>query len=200
MERLRNLLAFPMYGAAAWLLWVLSRQVDAQALAAALAGALLLAFGLWWQGQALRNRTGQRAVVALSLVGGIGLAAMTALGPGQPTTADAAEAWSAERVQALRQAGRPVLVNFTAAWCITCQVNERVALGTERVREALERHQVAYLKGDWTRRDAAITAELQRHGRGGVPLYLLYPPGDGPPEVLPQLLTEGLVVQAIERL
>jgi len=93
-----------------------------------------------------------------------------------------------------------VLVNFTAAWCITCKVNERVALSTDAVRRALDERGIAYLKGDWTRRDPEITRELQRYGRSGVPLYLLYPAGPGLPDVLPQLLSEGLVLQALSQI
>jgi len=96
--------------------------------------------------------------------------------------------------------GRPVLVNFTAAWCITCKVNERVALSTPAVVRAMEAKDIAYLKADWTRHDPRITEELARYQRSGVPLYLLYVPGDAPPEVLPQLLTEGTVMAAFDRL
>jgi thiol:disulfide interchange protein DsbD len=111
-----------------------------------------------------------------------------------------ADAWSRERVNILRQQDRAVLVNFTAAWCITCKVNEQVALTTEAVREAMKERGVAYLKGDWTRRDPAITEELRRYGRSGVPLYLLYPAGQGSPRVLPQLLTESLVLQVLSEI
>lgn len=199
MERLRNALAFPMYGAAAWLLWVLSQQADAGVLAAALAGALLLAFALWWYGQPLRSRRMRLGLSATALAASLALTAAAGLAPRgpEPGTPAAADAWSAARVQALQAEGRAVLVNFTAAWCITCKVNEQVALDTEAVRAALERHDVAYLKGDWTRQDATITAELERHGRSGVPLYLLYPATGGEPRVLPQLLTEGLVLEAL---
>ncbi len=110
----------------------------------------------------------------------------------------ASEPWSAGRVAALRAEGRPVLVNFTADWCLSCKTNEATALSSHRVAEALERADAAYLVADWTRRDAAIAAELARHGRSGVPLYLVYPADGGEPEVLPQLLTEGGVVAALE--
>jgi thiol:disulfide interchange protein DsbD len=197
MERLRNGLAFPMYGAAAWLLWVLSQQVAADTLAAALAGGLLLSFGLWWYGQPLRSQRSRRVVAATALLSSLALAAVASTQrPGGANT-PVAMTWSSDRVAQLRQEGRAVLVNFTAAWCITCKVNEQVALATDSVRNALAARDIAYLKADWTRRDAAITAELQRHGRSGVPLYLLYPPGDGAPQVLPQLLTEGLVLKAV---
>ncbi|MGB5468717.1 MAG: thioredoxin family protein, partial [Sedimenticolaceae bacterium] len=197
MERLRNGLAFPMYGAAAWLLWVLSQQVASDTLAAALAGALLLSFALWWYGQPLRSQGSRRLIAATALLLSLALAALAGTQRAGDATTPVATTWSSERVAQLQREGRAVLVNFTAAWCITCKVNEQVALATDSVRNALAARGIAYLKADWTRRDAAITAELQRHGRSGVPLYLLYPPGDGAPRVLPQLLTEGLVLQAV---
>ncbi|MBX6374945.1 MAG: thioredoxin family protein, partial [Acetobacteraceae bacterium] len=120
--------------------------------------------------------------------------AATATGPNE---ADGAEPWSAVRLAALRAEGRPVFVNATAAWCITCQVNERVALRSAAVREAFAAGRVAYLKADWTRGDPAISALLRAHGREGVPLYLLYPAGGGAPEILPQILTEGIVLRAL---
>ena len=199
MERLRNALAFPLYATAAWLLWVLTQQVDATRLAAALAGTVLFAFGLWWLGQPLRRNGLRRSLVTLLLAGSLGFVTYASRGESPAVAATSAERWSPEQVAALRAEGRPVLVNFTAAWCITCKVNERVALDTDAVRDALDANGITYLKGDWTNRDAAITRELQQHGRSGVPLYLVYPAGPGKPEVLPQLLTEGLVLQAIER-
>jgi thiol:disulfide interchange protein DsbD len=199
MERLRNALAFPLYATAAWLLWVLTQQVDATRLAAALAGTVLFAFGLWWLGQPLRKNGLRQSLVALLLAGSLGFVAYASRGEPPVVAESTAQRWSPEQVAALRAEGRPVLVNFTAAWCITCKVNERVALDTDAVRDALQANNIAYLKGDWTNRDTAITRELQQHGRSGVPLYLVYPAGPGQPEVLPQLLTEGLVLQAIER-
>ena len=109
------------------------------------------------------------------------------------------EPFTAERLAQLRAAGRPVFVNFTAAWCVTCQVNERAALSSVAVAETLARTGAVYLKGDWTRRDAAIAAALAEHGRDGVPLYLVYPANGGPVRILPQLLTEGAVIEALER-
>ena len=112
-------------------------------------------------------------------------------------TALASVAWSPERLAALRAEGRPVLVNFTADWCLSCKTNEATALSSRRVAEALEETNAAYLVADWTRRDDAIAAELARHGRSGVPLYLLYTPGRPRPRILPQLLTDGVVVEAL---
>jgi thiol:disulfide interchange protein DsbD len=98
----------------------------------------------------------------------------------------------------LQAEGRPVLVNYTAAWCVSCQVNDRVALSTRAVSEALRRNNAVYLKADWTRRDPEIAAELARFGRAGVPLYLVYGARGGEPAILPSILTEGVVVKALD--
>jgi thiol:disulfide interchange protein DsbD len=197
MERLRNALAFPLYATAAWLLWVLSQQVSHTGLAIALTGSLLLAFGLWWLGQPLK-RSSLRYIPGTALVIA-SLISIITIGNHGSTQSDitATDTWSRERVQKLQHDNRAVLVNFTAAWCITCKVNEQVALNTDAVRQTLKDKNIAYLTGDWTRRDPAITEELQRYGRSGVPLYLLYPAGQGAPQVLPQVLTESLVLQAL---
>ena len=110
-----------------------------------------------------------------------------------------AEGFSVERLAGSRAEGRPVFVNLTAAWCVTCLVNERIAIGTDAVKEAFAARRVVYLKGDWTRQDPAIGAVLRVHGRDGVPLYLYYAPGRGEPEVLPQLLTESTILAAVRR-
>jgi len=103
------------------------------------------------------------------------------------------------RLAALRGEGRPVFVNYTAAWCVTCQVNEKVAFSTAAAAQAFTRTNAAYLKADWTRKDAVIEADLAQHGRAGVPLYLVYDVKGGPPVVLPQLLTPGVVAKALEK-
>ncbi|MDN3562875.1 thioredoxin family protein, partial [Paeniroseomonas aquatica] len=108
-----------------------------------------------------------------------------------------AEAWFAAGVAALHAEARPVFVNLTAAWCITCKVNEQLVLRTDPVQAAFAGRNLAYLKGDWTQGDAGIGALLREHGREGVPLYLVYPAGGGAPAVLPQVLTEGIVLRAV---
>jgi thiol:disulfide interchange protein DsbD len=105
--------------------------------------------------------------------------------------------FSSARLAALRAEGRPVFVNMTAAWCVTCLVNERVAIATEPVQAAFAARDVAYLKGDWTRQDVAITDFLRDHGRDGVPLYIYYPPGGAAPIVLPQILTQSVLLDRI---
>jgi thiol:disulfide interchange protein DsbD len=203
MERLRQGLAFPMLAAAAWLVWVLAQQSGPDGVLWALAGGVVLAAGLWALGLAQRAGAGRGAVVG-RVAAGLAVLTLLALLPrlsAMPAAAaDAgagAEPWSEARVASLRAEGRPVFVNATAAWCITCQVNERVALRTATVQDAFATHGVAYLKADWTRGDPAITALLQSQGREGVPLYLYWAPGAAEPVVLPQFLTEGIVLEAL---
>lgn len=209
MENLKQFLAFPMFATAAWLLWVLSQQLGPVGLASVLTGMLLLVFGLW-----LRERSrsgaglGSRAA-ALTGLGCVLFALVLALtlAPEPPPLADGrgqgteghslqAQPFSAERLRQARAAGRPVFVNMTAAWCITCLVNERVALDRAAVAQAFAEHQVRYLKGDWTNRDPVITDYLAQFQRNGVPFYVYYPV-NGEPQVLPQVLTESLIVETL---
>ncbi len=208
METFKNLLAFPMYGTAAWLAWVLTQQAGADALARVLAAGVVLALAAWLGGLAQRRMIrGQKAVVPLVAATLLTVLAVFAViaapyGPAQAAPSAAAadfpyEPYSPERLAQLRAEGRPVFVNYTAAWCVSCQVNERVALATRGVSDALKSGGVAYLKADWTQRDAQIAAELARFGRAGVPLYLVYGADGGEPAILPAILTEGLVVKAL---
>ena len=214
METLRNLLAFPMYGTAAWLIWVLAQQRGPAGLALGLAAAVVAAFAAWLFGQAQRRERARvtRWIAAVMLLAAGGLIyGLVLVPPPAPASAPApdpkraaaadlpSEAWSSGRVAALRAEGRPVFVNFTAAWCVTCQVNEQVALSTTTVAEALKSSGAVYLKADWTNRDAAIAGALAEHGRAGVPLYLVYGSDGGPPVILPQLLTAGLVAESLAR-
>ncbi len=213
MDVLKQVLAFPMYGASVWLLWVISQSAGPDGVLATATGFVLVGFAFWalglsqgwaqgWaQGRAqghggLGHRLAQACTV-LALLATIGLLAGIATAPDVPRSASAEDAWSAERLDALRQEGRPVFVNMTAAWCVTCLVNERVALRTDAVRGAFASRGITYLKGDWTRQDPAITAYLRQYNRDGVPLYVYYPPGGRPPVMLPQILTEGTVLDAI---
>jgi thiol:disulfide interchange protein/DsbC/DsbD-like thiol-disulfide interchange protein len=191
MERVRNVLAFPMFGAAAWLAWVLAQQSGATGVLALLALATALAFAI------VVARWGR-----IWLIVGAGVLALTVLFAWKPLTevhapAASAQSWSAARVAELRAQGRPVFVNFTAAWCITCKVNEATTFSSPRVRDVMRAHGVVYLEADWTNRNDAIAAELAAHGRAGVPLYLYYPPGGGAAVVLPQILSETALVNAI---
>jgi len=207
METFKQAMAFPLYLAVVWLLWVLARQTDANGLAAVLIGMVVLAFALWLGSRSSRSTTVEairHATVGLSLivvVAALGTAARFQDIDGQPAANAWWETYSSERLTELRNdPDRAVLVNMTADWCVTCLVNEGVALNTEAVRQAMADNDVVYVKGDWTRRDPAITAYLSDYGRNGVPLYVLYPANGDSPRVLPQILTPGVVVQALERL
>ncbi|MBL8557057.1 MAG: thioredoxin family protein [Phenylobacterium sp.] len=211
MDVFKKLLAFPMYGAVAWLVWVLTVQAGPDAVPRILAAAIVLALALWIAGAAQRRRVqGQPHVALAGLAAGLGAVAVAGgafwpaygVAPAEAMGAGFAaldeEAYSPEKLAALQAQGRPVLVNYTAAWCVSCQVNDRVALSTTGVSEALKRNNAAYLKADWTKRDAAIAAELARFGRAGVPLYLVYGAKGGEPAILPSLLTQGVVVKALD--
>jgi thiol:disulfide interchange protein/DsbC/DsbD-like thiol-disulfide interchange protein len=197
MERLRRIMAWPMYGAALWLVWVLWAQSGWPGVALALAGGLGLGFAAWAFGRAQsegRRRLGPvLAALALLLALPFGLTAA----PPPPTASDTAESWTPARVEALRAEGKGVFLNVTAAWCITCQVNERIALRRDAVQAAMAARGIVYLKADWTRGDPAITALLRSHGREGVPLYLFWPPGGGEAVILPEVLTEAMVLRQI---
>lgn len=203
MEGFRQFLAFPLLLTVIWLVWVYGEQTSALDMAWLLAALTLIAFGLW-----LRARPAARAPAWQRLRQGIALLAIVA-GAVVPLTwvppvavaaaAQQDDAWSEARLAELRAAGKPVLVNMTAAWCITCLANERSTLSADSVRQALADKGVTYLKGDWTRRDPAISRYLESFGRNGVPLYVLYPAG-GEPEVLPQILTPALVQAALDKL
>ena len=198
MDRFKQALAFPMYAAVVWLLWVLAQQTGPDGVGLALLGLLLIAFGLWWRRSSGGSALGTGAALASVVL------ALLAAAWIKPVAADvraagsaASEAYSAERVAELRAQNKPVFINMTASWCISCLVNERVALSRPEVKETFAKAGVAYLKGDWTREDPAITAVLKAHGRSGVPLYLYYAPGAAEAVVLPQILTPGLVIEAV---
>ena len=205
MEVLKQALAFPMYGAAAWLVWVVSQEAGPSGVLATAAGLVLVGFAGWVFGVTRAasphpRRFGQ-AVAAVAVMAALTiLSGISAEPVGAAETANAAEAYTPERLAALRAAGRPVFVNMTAAWCVTCLVNERVAIDTDAVRQAFAANSVAYLKGDWTRQNPAITAFLRQNGRDGVPLYVFFPARSDQPDVLPQILTEGSLLRRLATL
>jgi thiol:disulfide interchange protein DsbD len=211
MDVLKKALAFPMYAAAAWLLWVLAAQTDRGSLAAALAAAVLVGLAAWIFGAAQRRAaSGKGATLVFTLAGVSAAVAVAAIAaaPYGPAAAGGAtepvaqgiptEPWSEARVAAIRASGKPVFVDFTAAWCVTCQVNEQTAINTAEAVRAFQRTGAIYLKADWTNRDNAIAKALADQGRVGVPLYLVYGTDGGAPKVLPQLLTSGLVAEALD--
>jgi thiol:disulfide interchange protein DsbD len=210
MDTLKQLFAFPVYATAAWFLWVLAEQTSPLGLGAALAGAVLVALAAWayqkshFSAGALKAAVLATAVICLAAA--LVLPLRVAQVAGTPGTAapvaargdDAWQPYDAARVAELTAAGRPLLVNFTASWCLTCLVNERNAFADSAVQEIFHDKKVTLMKGDWTNRDPAITKALAAFGRAGVPLYVVYnaKPGSNEPMVLPQLLTAGVVENA----
>lgn len=208
MERVKQILAFPMYGTAAWLVWVMAQQLDVIGLGLAFAGVVTLGFAayLWGVAQVSAERgarwsTAFAAIMLLLTAGfvyGLGERPATATvaqteGPG----ALAAETYSAQKIAAWQKEGRPVFVDFTAAWCLTCIVNEKAALASADVADAFKTRNVVYVKADWTNRNKEISDALRALGRDGVPLYAYYPPGGAAPKILPQILTPAIVLDAI---
>ncbi|CAN5878578.1 thioredoxin family protein [soil metagenome] len=213
MDRLRQFLAFPMYASAVWMIWVLIQQTGADGVIYALGGMILIAFAIWlWRlgnGASMVTSTGSWIRRGLAAVAVLLAFAATLKLEDSPATAAAAsgggngvsfEGWEKFSRDRLNQAvaeGKPVFVDFTAAWCITCLVNERVALETPSVRRAFEQAGVVKLKGDWTNRDPEITSSLKELGRAGVPLYLFWVPGAAQPKILPQVLTESFILSEL---
>mgnify|MGYP003672066898 CR=1 FL=1 len=213
MDTFKQAMAFPLYASAGWLVWVLSLQAGSEGVLAAMAGLTLTGLAAWLfgRGQASGGWLGRAAaaatlLAALALSYGMLADAPQGEQPGSATVANEngndVEAYRPARLSALQAEGRVVFINLTAAWCITCKVNEQVALKSPLVAEAMARKGVVYMKGDWTNQDADISALLQRYGRAGVPLYLLIEPADaaGGGQVLPQILTEAILLDAFEAL
>jgi thiol:disulfide interchange protein DsbD len=206
MEVLRQAVAVPIFVTVIWLAWVLARAYGADLLMALLASFLLLAIAGWFLGRwpAKRWSAAVAGVVLLSVVAGCVLASQKleeAPGAFAATVTEGGwQPWSAEAVSRAQSAGRPVLVDFTAKWCLSCQVNERLALEQPSVLKAFQDAHVALYKADWTRHDEAITQALTGMGRSGVPAYALYSPGQSEPELLPEVLTPGIVIDAVGKL
>jgi len=206
MQRLEQLLAFPLYATVAWLVWVLSQQTGVVGLGACLGGLVLIALAAWLH-EATRHATGigravARTITALSVVAAIALPQLAPAAAPRPMAAESeGERFTPARLAALRAQGVPVFVNVTAAWCITCLVNERVVLRSPAVTEGFARKGVVHLTADWTNRDPEISRMLAAFDRSGVPLYLLYPRSERrAATLLPQLLTERIVLDSLDRL
>ena len=198
METFKQAMAFPLYLTVVWLVWVVSQQSGGDAAAITLIGLVLIAFALWlWH----RNSRATALFKLLALIGAALLLTHPSLRTGQPAQSAAiatqVEAYSDERLAQLLAKKRTVFVNLTADWCLTCKVNEHAALNADAVHLAFKQKNVAVLVGDWTRSDPVITRALERFGRSGVPLYLMYLNG-GEPQVLPQILTPQILLDALK--
>ena len=196
METFKQFMAFPMWASALWLLWVLSGQVDSDTVILVLIGGLTLSLSLWL----LEKNTTEIKLVKWILRG----TAIVLIGfsiyiiPTSYSTKEEIftkdEIYSEQRLRELRNSNQIVFLNFTADWCITCKVNERVALKTQKVQKILKSESINYLEADWTRKDEMIASKLEEFGRSGVPLYLLYP-SKGKPIILPEILTEDILIK-----
>ena len=203
METLKHFLAFPMYLTAVWLLWVLGKQRGVDAIALALVGLVLLTLGLWWY-QRLRLQVAPlRRALALALL----LASLVPLllvhrlqrETANPTATADVVPYSAAKLAALRSEGRVVFVDMTADWCVTCKANEKAVLGREPFRAAMRQADAVFMQGDWTNVDPAISEFLEAHQAVGVPLYVVFPGDGGEGEVLPTVLTQNKVAEALAR-
>jgi thiol:disulfide interchange protein DsbD len=216
MEVMKQAVAVPIFATVIWLTWVIAQAYGANLVATLLGSLLLLAVAGWFLGRwpARRWAVSVAGLVVLTVVGLILFSARrdaadrAAAGSMAGSIADGSVAasgaawqpWSAQAVKSYQAQGRPVMVDFTASWCLSCQVNERVALEQPSVQKAFQDANVALLKADWTRGDDAITQTLAGLGRSGVPAYALYVPGQAQPTLLPEALTPGIVIDAVEKL
>ncbi|WP_317179315.1 protein-disulfide reductase DsbD family protein [Lelliottia amnigena] len=210
MDFLKKGLAFPMLGAFAWLVWVLAQQAGTAALAALLACAVIVSFATWLYGIAQRRRyQGQSYKILLAFTVAFFAVAVAPL-PSVMKTGEALTArqntenvtpvkWSPQNVDAMRGHGKAIFVNFTASWCITCQVNDRTSLSTQAVKQAMARTGTVYMVADSTSFNADIDDAMNRFGQGGLPLYVVYPADGSAPKVLPQVLTPSIVVNALDQ-
>lgn len=206
MDILKQATAVPIFAFVIWLAWVLAQAYGTALLAALLSCFLLLAIAGWFLGRWQGKRWA--GVVAAVLLVVVVLAAFYApqkltsesTSSAQAQSSNGWQPWSADSVRQYQAQGRPVFVDFTASWCLSCQVNERLALDQPEVQQAFAQHHVALLRADWTRHDEAITEALTALGRDGVPAYMLYSPGQSSPTILPQVLTPGLVLDAVNGL
>lgn len=204
MDTLKQAFAFPMFLTAAWLLSVLAGLSGAGAVGWTLAGATALAFAVWIGRQ---GGTVRRALAIVALLAGFIYPAVQANVPTRPAEGSSLAAfngsygeaaWSPQRVDEMLAEGRPVFVDFTASWCASCQVNKLTTLKTRKVQTAFETANVAFLVADFTQKDPEIADELKLRGRAGVPMYLWYPAGATEPQILPELLTQELVIGLVE--
>lgn len=201
MDTLKQVLAFPLYLTSVWLLWVLANQTSSSGAMVVLAGAVMLAFGIWLLQLPSIGSSTSRIITKGFAIASIIVAGYSAWIADDFSQKDSGiwQAYSPAKVEELRAEGTPIFVDLTADWCITCKFNERVALNTEKVARFAAINDIVMLQGDWTNSDPDISALLEQFGRSGVPLYLMYPADTSQPaKVLPQILTEQIVLTSME--
>ena len=200
METLKQFMAFPMWASAIWLLWVLSGQVEILSVILVLLGALLISLGLWLLERNQLTSGYIKRIVQACVLALLGLSLWFIPTEYQNNNKDSymnQTYYSPEKVAALREENKSIFLNFTADWCITCKVNEAVALSRQNIQDTLKEKDITYLKADWTKKDSVIASKLAEYGRTGVPLYLLFPKGQEP-IILPEILTEDLLMNYLK--
>ena len=213
MVTLKQVLAFPMIATTIWLVWVFGNQTGVDGTAMLLIGLLLLGLALWivgrWPAIQISSRTKAvtRTLALAFFLLGLGSVYSGANNRTVPnggvvveTTGTSWQPFSQASISALTSAGRPVFIDFTAAWCLTCQVNKRTTLNNDSVLAAFEQKGVNLFQADWTNQDAEITEALDALGRSGVPVYVLYDGASTQPVILPEILTESIVLEALNEL
>jgi len=206
MEVLKQAVSVPIFGTVIWLAWVIANAYGAAVLAALLASFLLLAIAGWFLGRwPAKAWSSAIAALLLLIVVATSIAApkqlaVTTETRNQVGNSTGWQPWSADAVTRFQSQGHPVFVDFTASWCLSCQVNERVAFGSPEVRKAFADANIVLMRADWTRYDDNITRTLNSLGRSGVPTYALYVPGESQPRLLPEVLTPGIVTNALAQL
>ncbi|MGK3115480.1 protein-disulfide reductase DsbD family protein [Candidatus Pantoea formicae] len=209
MDVLKRGLAFPMFGAYAWLVWVLAQQAGSAALATLLAASVVVAFAGWLYGMAQHRRFAGKGHKVLFAATAVLIVAVLAplpqlIKPGEGLAGDQVtaqltkEKWTPQAVASQRGHGKAIFVDFTASWCITCQVNEKTSLSTQAVKDALAKTGTLYMVADSTKFNPDVDDAMSEFGQGGLPMYLVYPADGGPPKVLPQVLTPSIVVNALQ--
>ena len=211
METFKQVMAFPLFATAIWLMWVFGQQTGSDGVIRLLVGLLLLSAGIWilyrWNAFSISTsaRVVSRVFVALFIVGGFTFSVAT--NPLQ-TSSDGVKTdgygiewvdFSESKMDEFRSGEAPVFIDFTAAWCITCKANERIVFSSQRVRDRFDELGFVMVKADWTNRNPEITRALASFGRNGVPFYVIYPGNGAEPIILPELLTPGIVLEALER-
>lgn len=203
MDTFKQFMAFPLFATVAWLAWVLGSQQGNDGMGMLLFGMVVVAFGAWLYGRwQLDNPVRASVAAILLLLAGAAIAwpnatpPSAALGAGASNASDGWVPFSKQKVAELQAQGRPVFIDFTATWCITCQVNKRIALNQPEVLKRFEELNIVRMKADWTVKDPAITEALAEFGRNGVPLYVFYPVA-GQAQILPEVLTPAIVLSAI---
>jgi thiol:disulfide interchange protein DsbD len=200
METLKQVLAFPMYLTAVWLVWVLAKQRGADAVGLVLVAMVLLAMTLWWFERSRMRGVTSKALVAVLAIATLAPMYLLAHVPAPSSTAPLAAhvvAYSPQKLAALRAANTPVLVDLTADGCVTCKANEHTVLNTQAFRDLLQRTGAVYMQGDWTNVDPTISAFLAQYNSPGVPLYVVFPAHGGAGRQLATVLTASMVEHAL---